>query len=179
MKNLSSLISPSKALNRPLNRQIHDNSAINSQEKEVVIRQLGFQIGNLGLLIGARTTSELIELLVMCPIPFTVAWLLGLINLRGNLVPIFDLHQLLSIETNTSNKRMLLILGQGESAGGIVIEALPVHLTFTSKDKLTSLPPLPAVLAPYVSQGYEKGEQVWFNFDHLGFFESIATKIVA
>ncbi len=58
-----------------------------------------------------------------------------------------------------------------------MIDALPIHLTFTSNDKLTCLPPLPAVIAPFVSQGYEKAEQVWFNFDHLGFFESIATKI--
>jgi len=176
MKNLSSLIPPSQALNRPLNR--HYDSSVKAQEEQIIIRQLGFQIGNFGLLIGARTTSELIDLLDMCPIPFTVAWLLGLINLRGNLVPIFDLHQLLNIEAKTSNKQMLLILGQGQEAGGIVIDALPVHLTFTSNDKLTSLPPLPAVLASYVNQGYEKGEQIWFNFDHLGFFESMATKIV-
>ena len=177
MKNLSSKVTPSQALNRPLNRHSHDKSAL-VQDKEVIIRQLGFRIGNLGLLIGARATSELIDLLDVCPIPFTAAWLLGLVNLRGTLVTIFDLHQLLGIEAKTSAKRMLLILGQGESAGGIVIDALPIHLTFTSHDKLTSLPPLPTVLAPFVSQGYETTEQVWFNFDHLGFFESIASKIV-
>jgi len=72
---------------------------------------------------------------------------------------------------------MLLILGQGETAGALVIEDLPIHLTFTDSDKLKSLPPLPAIIKSYTSSGYEKNGQLWFNFDHKGFFESLATKV--
>ncbi len=169
-------LSPSQALNRPLIRTTDDSTYRKHEELEST-RRLGFRIGNIGLLIGEQATCELSEVLQICTIPFTAAWLLGLINLRGNLVPVFDLYQLLQLETGEDIKKMLLILGREKTAGAIVIEELPIHLTFTENDKLTHLPPLPAIIKPYASSGYEKEGTVWFNFDHLGFFETLTTKL--
>ena len=169
-------LTPSQALNRPLNRQAGDTAQI-FEEVSVVTRRLGFQVGNLGLLIARQSVSELSDMLDICPIPFTAAWLIGLINLRGNLVPVFNLHKLLQIKMQENAKQMLLILGQGESAGAIVIDGLPVHLAFVEQDELQSLPPLPPDLKPYATSGYEKEGQVWFNFDNEDFFESLAKKL--
>jgi chemotaxis signal transduction protein len=183
-------LSPSQALNRPLIRTTDDSTYRKHEELEST-RRLGFRIGNIGLLIGEQATCELSEVLQICTIPFTAAWLLGLINLRGNLVPVFDLYQLfevqvflpkkleprMQLETGEGIKKMLLILGREKTAGAIVIEELPIHLTFTENDKLTHLPPLPAIIKPYASSGYEKEGTVWFNFDHLGFFETLTTKL--
>lgn len=72
---------------------------------------------------------------------------------------------------------MLLILGEGKFAGAIVIDELPTHLTITDSDKLTNVPPLPAIIKPYTLSGYEKEGMVWFNFDHLSFFESLSTQL--
>ena len=170
-------LSPSQALNRPLIHKVEINSKAFGYEKIQVIRRLGFHIGNFGFLTTQQAISELSELLTICPIPFTADWLLGLINLRGNLVPVFDLHQLLNLENQADKKQMLLILGEGEYAGAIVIDTLPVRLTFADADDLTHLPPLPPLIKPYVSSGYEKKAQLWFNFDHQGFFESLATQL--
>ncbi|RKZ52986.1 MAG: hypothetical protein DRR16_09640 [Candidatus Parabeggiatoa sp. nov. 3] len=167
-------LTPSQALNRPLHRQAEDTTQA-FKEKQVITRRLGFYVGNLGLLIAQKATCELTEILQICAIPFTATWLLGLINLRGNLLPVFDLHKLLQLEPVEAKK--LLILGQGNATGGIVIDNLPIHINFTDTDKLIHLPPLPAIIKPYSTSGYEKNGQLWFNFDHKGFFESIATKI--
>ncbi len=175
MNDKTTKMMPSQALNRPLTRKADENAA--AFQSQATIRRLGFQVSNLGLLIGQQATSELTDIIEVCPIPFTAAWLLGLINLRGNLVPVFDLHKLLQFEKQSQKKPMLLILGQGEEAGAIVIDDLPRHITFTDNDKLNRLPPLPTLIQPYASIGYEKNGQLWFNFDHLGFFESLATKV--
>jgi twitching motility protein PilI len=167
---------PSEALNRPLYRT-GDDSLLLAFEEEASTRRLGFRIGNLGLLIAMQATSELSDVLQICHIPFTKTWLLGLINLRGNLVPVFDLHKLLQFPSVQTKKTMLLILGQGESAGAIVIDELPMHLNFIDSDKLTNDPPLPAIIKPFVSSGYEKEETVWFNFDNESFFKSLATQL--
>jgi chemotaxis signal transduction protein len=175
-------LTPSQALNRPLSRQAETSSDI-FEEGIKTTRRLGFHIGDLGFLIAQQTTSELTDLLPVCPIPFTAAWLLGLINLRGNLVPVFDLHKLLQLEKRAVKKQMLLILGESNSAGAIVIDDLPIPLTFTDSEELTSLPPLPAIIKAYATTGYEKKDdddkkgQLWFNFDHQGLFESLATKV--
>jgi twitching motility protein PilI len=164
----------SQALNRPLKSQAF---AHKSDATAQLTRRIGFLMGNVGLLIAQQAISELSELLEICPIPYTANWLLGLINLRGNLVPVFDLHQLLQMERSKEVLGKLLILGQGPSAGAIVIEELPRHLTFAETDKLNSLPPMPAIIKPFTLSGYEKNGQIWFNFDHLGFFEHLATKV--
>jgi chemotaxis signal transduction protein len=166
---------PSDALNRPLNRQ-SDPLARNMQQVETM-RRLGFRVGNIGLLIGEHAISELTELKQTCAIPNTASWLLGLINLRGNLVPVFDLNMLLSFERKQQKKRMLLILGSGDHAGAILLDDLPIHLIFVPEDKLENLPPLPSALKPFTHLGYEKNGEVWFSFDHHGFFESLSHRI--
>ncbi|MEZ5671451.1 MAG: chemotaxis protein CheW [Thiotrichaceae bacterium] len=167
-------LTPSDALNRPLNRQ--SDPLARTQQVETM-RRLGFHVGNIGLLIGEHAISELVEPKQVCAIPNTASWLLGLINLRGNLVPVFDLNMLLNIERKQQKKRMLLILGSGEYAGAILLDELPIHLVFTLEDKLENLPPLPQAIKPFTHNGYEKGGEVWFSFDHHGFFESLSHKI--
>ncbi|MBE9561433.1 MAG: chemotaxis protein CheW [Proteobacteria bacterium] len=167
---------PSQALNRPLIYHIGDNSNTYDDE-EIIVRRLGFRIGNLGLLIAQRAVSELSEIPQICQLPFTTSWLLGLINLRGNLVPVFDLFNLLQFQTDKKKKTKLLILDQGGAAGGIIINELPEHLSFSTSDELASLPPLPDVIQPYTTSGYEKNNQLWFNFEHIAFFKSLSTKL--
>lgn len=169
-------LTPSQALNRPLIRQT-DGSAEVFDEGLKTTRRLGFQIGDIGFLIAQQATSELSQPLAICPIPFTANWLLGLINRRGNLVPVFDLHKLLQLEARDIKKPMLLILGEGNSAGAIEIDDLPISVIFADSDELISLPPLPAIIKPYATSGYEKDGQLWFNFDPPAFFQSLATKV--
>lgn len=169
-------LKPSEALNRPLNRQVDDK--VHGLTHAQISRRLGFHVGNIGLLIAEQAVSELREMVTLCAIPNTAGWLLGLINLRGNLVPVFDLNMLLGLEPSSEKKkRMLLILGQGEEAGGVVIDDLPIHIALTSADRLETLPPLPATIKPFATIAYEKNGDVWFNFDHKGFFESLATRV--
>ncbi|MCK5719710.1 MAG: chemotaxis protein CheW [Thiomargarita sp.] len=171
-------LSPSQALNRPLIRD-DDDMNIALFEETSYTRRLGFYIGSVGLLIAYQAKSELVEVTQICKIPFTANWLQGLINLRGNLVPVFDLHELLQLEKMKTKKTTLLILGQGDTAGAILIEELPVHISFTEQDKLTQLPPLHSVIKPYTSIAYEKQGLVWFNFDHLSFFKSLSSQLTA
>lgn len=170
-------LTPSEALNRPFDTNLDDEFVDDEWLELEATRQLGFHVGNIGLLISPNITSELTEVKTVCPIPNTASWFLGLINLRGNLVPVFDLNMLLQLEDDTEKKRMLLILGEGDAAGAIMINGLPLHITLSVADKLDTLPPLPETLKPYTPVAFDRNGEVWFTFDHLGFFQSLATKI--
>ena len=173
----SEQLSPSQALNRPIEHQA-DFRDFTYKEGDKYSRRLGFHVGKFGFLIAQQATSELSDILPICPIPFTASWLLGLINMRGNFVPVFDLYQLLEQEKKENVKKsMLLILGEGKTAGAFIVESLPVPLIFTNDDELNTLPPLPSNIASYVNKGYEKNEELWFNFEHYSFFEALATKV--
>ena len=168
-------LSPIQALNRfSLPEQ-----TITKSLPPVVNPQLryGFRIGSIGLLIQPHTLSEALERTTVFPIPNTVEWLKGLINLRGNLVPLFDLKPLLEMEMERKSreKTMTLILDEGERAVGISIDGLPQAPDLSRG--LQRLPPLPTILRDFVTASYVKDGLIWLEFDHRAFFEALVTRL--
>lgn len=136
----------------------------------------GFRLGDIGLLIEPNTTSELLDQTPVYPLPNTPSWLLGLISLRGNLTPIFDLKSALGLKPDAEHRRRwLLILDQGESAVGCGIDHWPE--TVMPHRPLDHPPPLPVGLAAYAGTAYHHENQVWLEFDHRGFFHSLAGRL--
>lgn len=129
----------------------------------------GFRVGSLGFLVTSSTYCEVIEQLQVNPLPNVEAWFSGLINLRGDLVPVIDLQLLLGEEVHADDKkRQLFAIGQGDKAMAFWIDGLPeIQTDFTHP--LKQLPPLPAILQRCVSGGYFYNDQLWFNvqFDEL------------
>lgn len=139
-------------------------------EKEV--GRYGFKIGALGLLIQIGCGSEVMQMPTIWTLPGSPPWLLGLINLRGNLVPVYELGQVLSIERQTARtKPLVLVFDQGDKAVGIVIEDFPKPLSEMSS--LPNLPQLPTALNGHVLTGYIKDHMIWLEFDHASFFEEL------
>lgn len=135
----------------------------------------GFRVGGIGLLIGPDTVSELIEQVPVYAVPNTPLWLRGLCNLRGNLVPVYDMRILLEVdEEGEPQVQKLLILDKGEQAVGVLIDELPRALDSTGE--ATRMPPLPAVLEEYVKEAYAEDGAIWLEFDHQGFFRSVASR---
>ena len=168
-------LSPIQALNRFSLSKLTTTKSLPS----VVNPQLryGFRIGSIGLLIQPSTLSEVLERASVFPIPNTVEWLKGLINLRGNLVPLFDLKPLLEMGEKGRVKTMILILDEGDRAVGIKIEGLPQTPELTRR--LQRLPPLPAILRDFATAAYVKEGLIWLEFDHRGFFEALANRLAA
>ncbi len=166
-------LSPSAALNRFSSAQ---TAAPDTIQPDYMRMRYGFRIGGLGLLIGPNTVSEVIEKVPVYRIPNTSYWLLGLLNLRGNLVPIFDLKSILELEDDFQEKnRMIMILDEGDKSVGILIDGLPQ--TQDISHGLSRFPPLPTALREHVSTPYVKDGVAWMEFDHHGFFKSLATRI--
>lgn len=138
----------------------------------------GFRVGGIGLLIGQNTVSEVLEQASVYPLPNTPSWLLGVVNLRGNLVPVFDVKQLLELEEEgaAQEKRRILILDQGDKAVGVLIDGLPQ--TALTSHVIARLPPLPVALQTHVAKAYGQEGVVWLEFDHQGFFKALAQHIV-
>ncbi len=136
----------------------------------------GFRVGAVGLLIPLETGSEVLEMPVIAAIPGTPPGFLGLINLRGNLVPLYELRTLLRMEPrNTRTKLLALVFGQGDTAVAVVVDEFPVALT--SLEPLAGLPPLPDVLQDHVREAYAKGDMAWLDFDFGAFFDEVSRGI--
>ncbi len=128
----------------------------------------GFRVGDLGLLIDPDAGSEVLAKPQVAPLPASPPGFLGLINLRGTLVPLYDMPHLLG-GAPSGNARLALVLGAGEQAVGMTIETHPAAL-FALRP-LSELPPLPEALAGHVPAGYVQDGKVWLEFDHASFFD--------
>ena len=140
-------------------------------EKEAV--RYGFRVGALGLLIQLGSGSEVMQMPSVWTLPGAPPWLLGLINLRGNLVPLFELRTLLGLGQRAADEKpLVLVFDQGDKAVGILVEDFPKPLTALSQ--LPNLPHLPTALTGHVRTGYVKDEMIWLEFDQHSFFEEMA-----
>ncbi|MFZ6658490.1 chemotaxis protein CheW [Undibacterium sp. TJN19] len=133
----------------------------------------GYRVGSLNLLVKAEVGSEVIRPQAIAPLPGAAAFLLGLINVRGNLVPMFDLGLILGgRRTEMNATKLFLILDKAENAVGMVIDSYPQPLS--GLRSVTQLPQLPAMLEVHVSAAYVKDERVWLEFNHESFFEKLS-----
>jgi twitching motility protein PilI len=138
----------------------------------------GVRLGDIGLLIGRDTLSEVIAQAAIYPIPNTPPWLAGLMNLRGNLVPVFDLHLLLGLEPPADRpRRFLLVLGRGDGAVGMYVDGLPQAVA--TGEGLGQLPPLPEVLREHVQTGYVDQGALWLEFPHEALFSTLGQRLGA
>ena len=129
-----------------------------------IVRQ-AFRIGHMRLLAPFATASELTEMPNVYPLPRAPANLLGLTNLHGRIVPLFDLAALFETEHLPREKRMLLVIGHGDAAAGIAIDGLPRRMVFTP-DSLVPPPALPAGAGSALLASYAAGGDTWFEFDY-------------
>ncbi len=134
----------------------------------------GFVIGEIGLLLPKEEISEVLESINSCRLPNTSAVLYGMANLRGKIVPLFDLHRLLGVEP--APQRMFLVIGDGGDAAGVLLDRLPRRVVIAATDKLPMIPPLPPSLRPFARGAYDV-DGVWLDWDLAGFFESLQGQI--
>lgn len=135
----------------------------------------GFRVGNVGLLLAPEKLSEVVSDALVHPIPTTPVWFSGLINLRGNLVPVFDLGRLLGVDEKQGKKKAVLVVDRGDKAVGIPIKGLPE--TIPPVERLQQLPPLPAILRDHVRMAYMHQRTIWLEFDFEGLFKAIGAEM--
>jgi twitching motility protein PilI len=138
-----------------------------------IVRQ-AFRIGHMRLLAPFATASELVEMPVVYPLPRMPANLLGLVNLHGRIVPSFDLAPLFETQHPPREKRMLLVIGHGNDAAGIVIDGLPRRMVFMPDSRIVP-PALPATASAAVLATYLSGKDAWFEFDYAQLLDQLVS----
>ncbi len=133
----------------------------------------GFIVSSFGILVPERVQSEVVLQPALFPMPLAPAWLLGLMNARGNVAPVFDLTQLL---TGTPHPRptAVLLLDQGPWMVGLVVDKLP-HV-IDVRDSALESNPIPDSMQPYFIFRGETAGQAWWEFDHRACFAKLAAQ---
>ncbi|HMA06304.1 MAG TPA: chemotaxis protein CheW [Ramlibacter sp.] len=127
-------------------------TAASDRSGPVLLRE-GFRMGELRLMIHYEDGNELTDLPPVYRLPRAPGWFLGMANLHGTLVPVFDPAALFGVAHASEAKPMLLVLGHGDEKAGVVIDGLPQRLRFTAADRIENAA-VPEALANCVAEAY-------------------------
>lgn len=129
----------------------------------------GIDICNQNLLFDQSVLCEVALNIPVYPIPNMPPWLHGLINLRGDLVPTFNIDGFISEDTKTEreNKNSVFVIGQGTDAIGLLIDKLPITLEIDEENAVLIDPPehLPEIFSDGINKAYKIEQDIWLEID--------------
>jgi twitching motility protein PilI len=170
------LISPVAALTRYFvapEREGEDNTGT---DQGVPLQRYGFRIGEYRFMHDLLSAVELSELPRFYELPNSKEWFRGLANLRGNLLPVFDLNLLLGSSEAYTQRQMLLVIGAGEQAAGLVIDGSPTNIRVDSGSRLEITKDVPEILQEHLKGIYEHEGETWYDADYEGIFQALALR---
>lgn len=98
-----------------------------------------FHLGGERYAIDTRYVLEVSPLTQVTRVPGAGATLVGVANLRGTLLPVFDLAQVLGLEHTISDHVRVLVLGRGRPELGVVADRVE-ELTVVPRETLRDGP---------------------------------------
>ncbi|WP_159017514.1 chemotaxis protein CheW [Cognatiluteimonas profundi] len=138
-------------------------------------RGVGFRIGNKRLAAGFDEVVEIMPMPQVTPVPGAQPWLLGVANIRGNLLPIVDLKQFLEGERTVLHEgQRVLIVRQPGGDVAVTIDELFGQRTFNQSQQQPDEALAQSVLAAgryahFVDRAYALADHSWgiFSLERL------------
>lgn len=111
-----------------------------SEQTQLSSQLLTFMSGNECFALEISSIREIIEFSEATPVPLMPAFIRGVINLRGAVVPVIDLKTRLFGESGTSNKRTCVVVVELQYEGalqvlGVLVDAVNEVIDVDSGDK--------------------------------------------
>lgn len=86
-------------------------------------RGIGFRVGTRSFVASIDEINELLAPPSLTPVPGTRPWLMGVANVRGNLVPVVDFGRFLfNVRTPSSERTRLLLVRQQNGTVGLLVD---------------------------------------------------------
>jgi len=123
----------SEQLQDIINKQ--NKQANGDEHVEELIQMVGFVIGEEEYAVPILSIQEIIKPLEWTRVPQTPAYVLGVFNLRGSVIPLIDLRAKfgLGAKKHTDDTRFIVMLHEDEVAG-FVIDRLTEAIRFRKRD---------------------------------------------
>ena len=135
---------------------------------------VGFRIGGEQFVASRDEVREVL----MVPdertrVPASKRWLLGIANVRGHLLPLIDLKQLLGGgRTAVDRNSRVICVNHREIPAGLVVEEVSGFRRFVDGEYTDSSPPTIARCERYISGAFRRDASVWPVFDLRALIES-------
>jgi twitching motility protein PilI len=135
---------------------------------------IAFRLGGEAFLLAREETREVLAFPgAVTRVPGARAWVRGLSNVRGQLLPIVDLRAFLGAGlTTVSRGTRVLIAHHREIPAGLVVDEVMGFRRFYESEFSSDLPPTLLRCEPYLAGAFKRGAEVWPVFSVKTLLES-------
>jgi twitching motility protein PilI len=131
-------------------------------------RGIGFRVGSRQLVTGIDEINELLAVPTLTPVPGTQPWLLGVANVRGNLVPVIDFARFLFGErTQHSDRTRLLVVRQGSGNVALMVDEVFGQRTVDQEQRRDAVAEDDPRLARFVDSRVGEQQLAIFSMNRL------------
>ncbi len=135
----------------------------------------GYKVSKMNFLVPEKTVSEVIQNPNIFFLPNSPAWIEGLINIRGNIIPVMNIDKLLkNLKSEKLTTVLVLNKSDKETTIAIMISDLPVSLELS--DTKTKINDYPDVLHDFIDNGFNQNNTDWIEFNPQKLFKKMAGK---
>ena len=112
-------------LNQVLKRQKRQVIDPSEKEREEIVQLVGFIVGDEEYAIPILNIQEIIKPIEYTRVPSVPDYVLGVFNLRGNVIPLIDLRKRFSLNvTKQSPSTRYIVMKDEDNIAGFVIDRL-------------------------------------------------------
>lgn len=124
---------------------------------------IGFRLGAQSLVVAMAEVSEILQAPAATRLPHVQPWVLGVANVRGRLIPLFDLKCFFGLSEAGSARpgQPVLVMEQGEQTDALLVDAVEGVQHFNDTDFSAELPPVDAGLQPFIRGQYRRDQRFW------------------
>jgi twitching motility protein PilI len=123
---------------------------------------IGVRIGPHAFVVPREEVREILPCPRLARVPGAKKWLLGLANVRGQLLSVVDLHQLAG-GSNTAVERStrVVVVNHPEIPAGLMVDEVRGFRRFQPDEAVDERPDLDDAFIPFVTGGFRRGDEYW------------------
>ncbi len=134
---------------------------------------VGFRVGKTRLVAAREEVREVLTWPGVTALPGAKPWLLGLANVRGQLLPITDLAAFFGGEPATIGRSSrVLMVNHGDIPAGLLVDEVRGFRRFVASEKAGVMPDTLPGMTPFLSGAYGNEEEIWGVLGLHGLVES-------
>ena len=130
-------------------------------------RGIGFRVGGRKLVSGYETVAEILTVPQITPVPGASTWMLGVANVRSNLLPVVDLKQFLEGSRSVLHEghQKVMVLRQPGGDVAVTIDELYGQRSFMDEQQVAPEALAEGRYASLIDRAYRVADDVWGVFD--------------
>ncbi len=134
---------------------------------------VGFRVGRTYLVASREEVREVLPFPGVTRLPGAKPWLLGLANVRGQLLPITDLNAFFGgPAADIGRMTRVLMVNHADIPAGLLVDEVRGFRRFVPSERVEALPELLPGMTPYIAGAYSAGDELWGVLGVHGLVES-------